>query len=509
MAELGAGTVWLRANLIDPASPADALVGVTITFGLLTSGVVSLVGDTLSALDGTIVLIVAQAPVAPETTGDASAAKYASPGELTVAFSPAILALTASGPASASVYGIDLAAAPTGGPARYVAAFDTIALPMALAGSAQFAPAAVLSPLFAPAGAAAISSMAWALPITHAPPAALAEGEGPGAALLSLAEGLSVRIAGEAAPTALESWSVVVGTDLIIALAARGAARQSQRLSLWTQGAGGSALLDSPAGSLVSFLAWAGGESVRFGGVASVSSSVPVTADGEAIDFPPGPAVAALSFGPPGLEFILFAAPPIPKVPRQFPFVIDNALVGCGWPQLIVVAAVLNDDRVIAALVDFAFPLLSFLPTLPDPYATSAETPFSTGQTMGLIHAAALALAERVEVGFTFSASSTALFGSVAEANAFVRVQGVELIDVSTNADLFGVRLAMQSFGNLTIAGLSANLPEGGLGVVTVPHISWEPLVGAPLSVLTSFDDGPQTLLYVVTKPRSNRSRAP
>jgi hypothetical protein len=496
IAEFGAGTLWLRTSLVDPTSPADGLLGLTITFGLLTAPGVSLAGDTLSALSGTIVLVMAQASPAPQTTGDAAGAKFTSPGEVTVVFSPAALTLSASGGASASVYGVDLAATPAAGPARYVAAFDTIALPMALTAPVEFAPAAVVSPLFAPEGAAAVASIAWALPITHAPPTALADAEGPGAALLTLADGLSAKIAGEAAPTALKSWSVIVGTDLIIVLAARCGARASQKLTLWTQGDGANATIDSPAGSLVGFLAWAGGESLRFGCIASIAASAPITADRDGLAFGPAPGVATLALGPQGLELAVLAVPPAPQPARQFPFVLDNALISCGWPQLIIVAALLDGDRVTAAGVDFAFPLLSLLPTLPDPYATSAETPLSTGEPLGVVTAVAVALNERVEVGFAFNGSP----GPAIAVDA-TRIPGaLELLDVSTNADLFGVRLALRAFENFAISGLATSLPEYGLGVVTVPHISWEPLIGAPFSVLISPDDGPQTLLYVVTQ---------
>jgi len=498
IAEFGSGTLWLRADLIDPAAPTDALAGLTISFGLLTAAFgVSLAGTTLSTPPGTLVAVLSQATSpSPGTLGDAAGAKFSAPAEISMTISPASVALVASGAASASVYGVDIAATAAGGSARYDATFETLALPLTLGATTQFVPTIVLSPLFAPRGSAAVASIAWALPLTRAPPAALAEAEGPGAALLSLTDGLSAVIADEPAPTELGGWRALIGTGVIVVFAQRSAPRAQQELMLWTEGEGGTAAIQSPAGSLVAFFASADGESVRFICAASLTTSVPVTADGAGLAFAAAPGIARLRLSPRGLELEAFVKPALPKPTRQFPFVIDNALLGCGWPQLIIIAALIEGDRVAIAGVDLAFPLLSLLPTLPDPYASSAEAPLSTGESLGVVSATVLALKGKVRVAFEFGALS---FGASAGREASIE-GGLELLDISTNADLAGVRLAFRGLENLTITGLATQAPEYGLSVVTVPHISWEPLIGAGYSVLTSLDDGPQTLMYVITQ---------
>src|SRR5262249_45431236 len=143
---------------------------------------------------------------------------------------------------------------------------------------------------------------------------------------------------------------------------------------------------------------------------------------------------------------------------------LENALVGIGAST----ALAFQGNRagpMWAGSLAFALPIRGVLPTLPDPYAAS----FPTQQ---MIHPP-LEGSLLTNLVWTSGASPDLVFKSTGQFQAVNTA--FTLLDVSTNADQFGVSSLTE--GSFSIDGLSLQSGDRALAVYALPGISWEPVV--------------------------------
>ena len=261
-------------------------------------------------------------------------------------------------------------------------------------------------------------------------------------------------------------------------------------LLLWNEAAGSpqrqSTLeFESLAGSVVVHISQPDLEAVIFNGRAIGHFDRPLAADGGrlAIRMPTAwYAVAELA-----TDTIVGVIGHDPKAQTRphVAFALENAFIKARSPVWLHLTGPLNAAGIERGLLLLRFPFRFVLPTLPDPYASSIDVPVRTDVDIGWASASVVwPNLDAASLGFTVLPAE-AQQGALTTFNTqLVAGRGTAptvpvLLDVSSNANQFGVAIPPQlrTGSSLQVQGMSLVAEARHVAVITLPPISWEPML--------------------------------
>jgi hypothetical protein len=494
---LGSGSVWLPARLLDANSPNSSYTGFRIKSGTLSlsdnatpvsAGTLDISLTTIATL--TVILDGPAQPLpAPGPGVDAAAATITLPTSVTIKFAPAGATLTTLTDSSADVYGQTVALHWNGAAPVFEANTNEIVTLLTVS-TASFHVGTAQSKVLQPAGTAPIQAASWALPVAITTPADLGAAAGAGALLLAIGPGLAEQWTGLVQPAALsETWLHLVPGQIVILAAGSTPQPDPQTFDLW-----GTSTIDFTRAHAFGsfFLSQPGLEWFEVNGAAAAHLDRPLRADGSRFALKVSAGLLLLSQTAQGFGISIGLALNN-KPPETASLVLENALVVVDPPAALSVFGELNPANLAALQAGTAgleFAVRGLLPILPDPYAssfTARDFSSSSGAPLGLvITAVSWKAPETPELDFFIFLNQSSLTGG----GGLPDERGVALLDLSTNADLFGVRYSLLG-ANPTVRQMALVLPGAGFTVFTVPQVSWEPMKSEPTeSGLHSSDDG-------------------
>ena len=205
-----------------------------------------------------------------------------------------------------------------------------------------------------------------------------------------------------------------------------------------------------------------------------------------------------------------------PAAKTSLALIAENALIPVGTPNGFLLSGTLSQGRISGGL-SIGFPAAVIVPTFPDPYAAAYSA--SAGREL-LTGVAALVTwtatappvltINPIKASFAPAPQSTsnaaAPLSPDGSTAAVIAGAGFQLLDVSSNADQWGITIGTLGGTQFSFAGLQLQAPAAATTVYTVPGISWEPVVdttGVPawLSAFSPDDGTPTTFLVAVTTP--------
>ena len=538
---LAAGSVWFSAPLAAGGAPASSYAGLRISGGTLDVGSpVTVVGHEIVIPAGaacTLTLTLDPQPAtgpAARVAEDARAAAAATPATITLRFEPASLTLAAADRAMLRAYDqqVDLSFQP--GPATFEPAINRLMFPFEPQ-LRRFVIGVPRSKTFIPEGRARIEGADWALPVATGDPASLGEAAGTGGLAVRLGAGLS------AAWSTLEGGPARLGPTLLmaepgrlvmVALQAR-LANGRQRLRLGgAPGVVGRLDLAYGTTAPVRYFAEAGlSEAVLT--VCGISASLdrPLTVDGARV---PLRGTGFLSWIERRETQLLYRGlGSLTSRPEQrLGFALANAVLFSGAPGVLGLVGEIEGQALTTGKAAILSGFFRLLPTLPDPYASNARGGVNRSDApVGVLGVLLDWAAPDREPRLDFFLPPTAWLGlhgevrqvpTSAPAAPYVElphgvarpripvpdktanedaerlvalghlmnrwtgpVGDLTLLDVSTNADLFGVRYGFFAGRQTHLASVPAvaapivdamhlQVPGRTLRVVTTPPVSWE-----------------------------------
>jgi len=495
--QLAAGSVWLPANTLVRNRPADEFVGVRVRGGVLE------LTDIASASGGSITLgsawrlklvlqldVAANPAPAPNPGADATNAVATLPAIVTIDLSASGALAIDVGNASATAYDTTVAFAPSPAPPFYDEVSRAIVVPCS-ASRPRFPFAMVRSVSMSITGSAAVEKGGWALLTVVTTPQALGEAAGAGFLWLALKGALHMQWKGSSkpalvphvvmgiAPGSIALWALVIAGEVL------------QRLRLWDETGSNplrqsSVEVTSIAGSTVFYLTQPGSEAVVYMGKAAGHLDRPLVADGGrvAIAMPLGWFVrtelaAGTTAGVIALDPSAMSAPHIG-------FALENALVKTRPPVWLVVGGALDGDQLESGGVTLSAPYRAVIPTLPDPYAANFDFERRQDVDVGWAKATVTwAAPPNAVLGFGVQGTGGSIFpGQAGQAATALLTSAVStratssfvLLDVSSNADQFGIAIPLPA-KSVAVQGLAVVAPARDVAVLTLPPISWEPML--------------------------------
>lgn len=554
-ATLGAGSVWISAALLAAGAPASFWVGLRIASGAMSGAITNLgPGAQILAATATMKIELKLAPATPAAgTGpgaDARAADVRAPGKASFTFAPGAIAVGDVDAALLTAYGETVRMRHAGKPAAYEPQLASVVVPLE-ADAEEWNPAAPASTLSTLGGKGKIARAGWFLSLTRGAPNDLGEAIGSGGLALQL-DGLGLAFAAQARPVPLgRAWLLAQpGSLALIAVKAAGTGLGGQ-VGFYPQpgggrGVGGRASFRFADEFGLTYLSSAAGSEGVFAAAAhDVSLDRPATATGERVPLEDSLGFFALTQTAAETTLLLDGELDGPAATQRVTTLLENALLRLGAPGRFTVRAKLGTGPELVAPSGSAaivFPLLGLVPTLPDPYAaTFVPASHSPRRDTASVSAAGSppptvvarldwnAESEPAELALAFSqpgspasasepaapADPPELLGAVPARAEFAAARvddesglltelceevfrGTEsvpspiaLLDLSGNADQFGVRLgiARPARGGIAaaapphppaIAGLSFVAPAHTVSVITLPAVQWEPLTIHP-----------------------------
>lgn len=380
--EIDAGTVWIRADLLDAGPPADAYVGILVRNGSVRlAGAATVVGDVVTIanpLQGTVRLTPAPDDVPPDTDGCASARSGVElPDAVTVSFRNGVGTFEgAAGRTEVWGQGFDLSRS-TGG-RIFVQPLWTMVFEYEV-DPRRFDGGAIGADLARFGGRARVSGAGLGLPVVVAADPAIL-GEATGAAQWCLrVDGLTARWY-EPDPRSHEladAWIVIspLGATIVDDSVPPLAPAVTHTYDLWTI-RGSEQRLPWHQRYDDKFLFYyrchlVDGEHLMVAGSADFAVDRPVTSDGLPVTVRTTRSVLLLrQFG--GSVTARFGAT-LAQDPTVLQFALRNALVWTSAPTVVIVDGTRQGDRRIdAGTAQLLFGAYAWVPTLPDPYVANA-----------------------------------------------------------------------------------------------------------------------------------------
>jgi hypothetical protein len=530
---LASGTLWIEATLLGatfastagfagiPFASATMAVAGSVTFG---GG--NIVLDAAATLTFTVASAISPAtgPAGDPIGPDFLAATLTPFAHATVTLAPTGVTIAVAGSATATLYGQSLSLTPAPSPASALLQFTTphVAIPCNFT-QTTFTVAQSNSPEVVMAGQAPILGSGVVFPILNAASAlALPTPDDAWGIVVVTGAGLSASITPLTTPLALAGASFALTPARLIGLVANGAARARESYLLWappplpspqppTQPtlARSQPLIafDLAPGALVAFSAAPDQETRIAVEMLDALVDRPVDASGQRVALQ-GPALLTRLHTAASIT-VDVGSPLTPTAKTSLALIAENALIPVDTPNGFLLTGTLAQGRIAGGL-SIGFPTNVIVPTFPDPYAAAYSE--SAGRE----------LLDGVAAVVTWTATTTpiltinpirrqtlALAPTPAPTQPIDAVDvggGFRLLDVSSNADQWGVAIGVLGGLDFSFSGLQLQAPASATTVFTVPGISWEPVVdttGVP-SWLAAFspDDGiPTTFLVAVTAP--------
>ncbi len=479
---LGAGSVWFLASLLGSGFPVGAFTGFAITRGTLvcTQPLTYQNGVYEAPAGSTLTLTATLSSAAATGTGgspDAAAAIAQPPADIVIEFTASTAVLQTVGESTAIAYGTSVTLSWTGGAPTLGAELPEVQIPCT-ASLSDFDFAQVLSDAFAPAGSAPITQSAWSLPLAAIPITALPEATGPGAAHLSLDKGATLTCGLLPNTIVISGWLLEIASGTLSVAAESAGTPTSTTLSLWPEAAPAGRLatleFDTVADSAFLLLASTTAEFTLTTGALIAHLDRPLDSSGSPIPFTSqGGGTAALVVLRSGASSLAIVAGtrPMTDLPG-LSLTLENALLGVVSPSALMASGSLTGTQLSTGVLSEAFDIAWILPTLPDPYAATFETPLTvdtdTASQLGTLTATtswdgshppqmscSLQTADAGTIpSLAIPARAPAVNpDSTTPAAIPTGLYPLALLDLSTNVDLFGVAIA-PPLGQLALTGV-------------------------------------------------------
>jgi hypothetical protein len=539
--DLAAGSVWIQGQQLAGAAPAGGFIGLRISGGTIRLSAASTIGSGDNVVVPATVTVTLDltlaAPASPTGSGpgaDAREAKAALPATVRFVFTSTGARLDHADPARMLAYHCDVGLKLTGAAPSFVSALNLIAFP-ATQTIPTFSIGGVASTTFMPSASAPIDSAAWTVAVTTADPSLLGQAAGAGALALNLRPGLKATWQGQQRAAALGGCVISVDTQ---SLAMAAVAAQGEGIRLDPK------LGSSPADRLdlswrtpfpIFFVAQASGSELLWTEARlDASFAKPVDVNGWRLPLHSDAAIVVMLVSAAETLLIIEAALS-GNTRNQIGFGLVNAVLDATPPTTLYFAAQFDGTSCTAGGALLIYRLLALLPTLPDPYASSApswtfiregaaRTLYSvltwtkTAQTFDFLlpptstlpqlpaKSGGLIPGAPAEAGQTAGIVTTATDASpafVAKQTGsllnFEKLGPLVLLDMSTHIDQFGVAFggaSSETHPSLAIGDMRLQLEADGVTLVTVPAVQWE-------VVHTEQDPGPGPFPEKLTFPNS------
>jgi hypothetical protein len=545
--ELPAGSVWLAAAMFDPAAPAGSLAGLRIRAGTVSFSEPAVVhGNVITARPGVVATLHLRLDPGERLArarhgGDSRSLDFEALDEASFAFhSGGDARLIRTATAHLGVHGdrVRLRLREEARP-RYDAGLGRLWFPMK-ENRGSFSINESSSRLLGLTGTAEIAEAGWALPVTapatqpnSAPPWIPVEAAGAGALGIALAAGITAapQLMAAKQPLAFDSLVLLAEHRCLSLVASCGTPRVQRALELWEGSSSRSskidlALLDPLELHLDATAEGEGAEAMSITPVECIADlDRPVTASARPIPFFSARGTLDVFASDAGHRLYLSAPAEPPRDPisgqhqpmGRLSIALSNALVSTSPALTLQVGGVLDPGPGLKqGVLTLDFALRFLMPSLPDPYAANIvrHAPrqlFNTGEAgrarlvaqvrWGVVTKLSFALANRTDVGLTHGLmrlEEAPVETSVRRGpdylreveTIFTRVTGqgfelLRLLDVSTNADLFGVSLSgaresRRASAPLDLRGLDLIAPMLSVSAFTLPAFQWEPVCNIP-----------------------------
>jgi hypothetical protein len=487
---LAAGSAWLPASLLVPGRPANEFVGVRIKSGSLAlrgpaqvqgrSIVVS--GDWHAELKLNLDLPAPPAPTPPASPvgADAVAAKVDLPAKVTLAFGRAGLGPITLSQAKLTAYGTSATLKRAQRAPFYDETTRSVVVPCE-AGTENFAFAERQSTLFSFGPEAPLTGAGWALVTTVTTPDKLGQASGAGFMWLGLGKGLSAQWTGLPAARSLAKATLQLAPGTIGLTAVIAEEPLEQTFALWNEKAEprrSSAVFAAPVGSIVFYFSQSASEGVLAFGHVAGHLDRPVAADGGRLGVAMPNAVLVLLQTVSETHLYLSGVDPAAGQKPLLALALENLLTSVQPPTLFLLNGPLAGSALNSGKLVLRFSAQSLLPTLPDPYAASFEAfTASRASSLGWVTGSVVWKGPLHPV-LDFAIETGAAPASPANLAVVAReTPRLFMLDLSSNADQFGVEVPVQSFAPIAVDGLAMVAPAASLSVFTLPPISWEPML--------------------------------
>lgn len=260
-----------------------------------------------------------------------------------------------------------------------------------------------------------------------------------------------------------------------------------QTLFLWNDSASPeprrcSLRFNAPRGALLSYFAAQDVEILWTFGAAQAHLDRPLAVDGRRIGVELSSALFSLVQSPQQTAAFVNAVELGAYARPAFALALENALLKVQPAAALFVSGPIEGNDMTAGTLSLTLPMKLGVPTLPDPYAASFDAilaedlPPSSAWVLAVVEwtapeASKLDLRLLNPGGQVVQQPSSLTFGRT-RANF-----GTFLLDLSSNADQFGVILPTADIRFFSINKMALISPGNQVGVFTLPPISWEPML--------------------------------
>jgi hypothetical protein len=515
--DLGPGSIWFLAPWFATGSPSESMTGFQIESGGLDfSAPVSFISGVVVVAAGATFTLSAQLAPRPSPTAangpgvDANHAKVQTPAGIQIHFSENSAQLISLDDSSLTAYNTTLNfhwnhQAPA-------FASGQVAIPCDL-DVASFAFSSVRSTVFIASGCAAIVAGGWALPAPETTIANLGDADGAGYLYLGLSSGISASWQTQPRPYAFDGVILEASPGKLSILAGSSIVKPTiSTIELWDERpatlnrkSSAEVVYSKPS---VIYLATASTELLYVTGTLNAYLDRPLETNGSRFPFLKMSALAILFAEATQTRIFLLAVPNTKSSisQKKLSIAVKNAILGVEPPSLLVLIGTLRAQTAIVeqCRLGLFFRAFWLLPSLPDPYAASFDTVETirsqeSGQTAEIllieIHWNGLPNQPSIQLALETSSQADTGSGFFAGISSDRLRSGLALLDLSSHADLFGVKLSVDydrageqgvinAPGNAPVIGFSdlfLAFNQGLLATFALPQTSWEPMVSEEL----------------------------
>lgn len=483
------GTVWIAARLLDPAAGNDAFIGLRVTGGAIN------VSATVTATDDVWTL-------APNWSLDLTLNLEQPPAAAPTAGPGADLAAAQVGPPPHASFSLDFSGKRNVSfDAKTVQAFGAT-FTLARNNDAPFfhpATAAVivpatrpptlnltqhLSPLWSIEGASPIGNAGWALIVTRTTIAGLAEAAGSGAWWVELTKPMRARWPALPADAPMNGVRLLLSPQGLLVSATVELRTFAATYSLWNDKNGRPSELEfhTVASSLVMLGSFPGLDGVTIVGEAAYRLDRPLRANGEPVAIQKTGGTLILSQDAKARRIVAWTIRPADDKAPNLSFALVNGLVVCRPATGLITAGILDGLRIQEGVTQIYHPFAGLTPTLPDPYVANRTWALGVpnGQLPALLtNVVAWKTPDSPQGTLALPNLSPQFIDPFGDGEERFRTRPPLLIDVSSAADQFGLYIGTTE-DKLTVDNLVIGSSARSVAVVTLPPISWEPVLSEP-----------------------------